>query len=125
MRGLFLIASVLLLLSPAVKAQTDPAPPGIRRALAYPNPAWGGGGINVIVNLDGGPQQFELVVFDAIGRRIATVYRDEGNRQNGSYSIHVDGRDIDTGEPIPPGYYFLAMIDQGELFGAVRYVLTV
>ncbi|HVK39302.1 MAG TPA: T9SS type A sorting domain-containing protein [Candidatus Kapabacteria bacterium] len=87
----------------------------------YPNPSSNRTTVTVFFSSGSGP--FEIVLFDVIGRRVATAYRSELPFPAGTFNISIDGYDVDTGEVIPPGYYFLAIIGDGALVGSTKFVL--
>jgi hypothetical protein len=96
--------------------------PRVLTSAIYPNPSIEG--TTVLVSFPtGSSETFELVLFDAIGRRVATAFRSELSYPAGTFNIRIDGRDADSGEQIPPGYYFLALISGGKLVGATKFVL--
>jgi hypothetical protein len=119
--SLFILAAALIGALGSGDVPTTKAPRVLTSAI-YPSPS--SHGTTVVISLPtGSSETFELVLFDAIGRRVATAYRSELSFAPGTFEIPIDGRDADSGESIPPGYYFLALISGGKIVRAIKFVI--
>lgn len=121
MQTSIIILAAALIGAPGPDNQPPNQAPRVLTTEIYPNPS--GHGTTVVIVFSSGSGPFELVLFDAIGRRVATAYRSELPLPAGTFNIPIDGHDVDSGESIPPGYYFLAMISDGTLVGSSKFVL--